>query len=293
MGFELRQPSSWEEAFDLLEEQPAGSSVPLAGGTDLLLALEFGRFAPRRLVSLQRLPLYDVAWGSGALRVGSMVPLRQLELDPLLAERLPALQQAIVEVGSVQLRHRATLGGNIVRGSSASDLLPPLLAHDTLVVLRSRKGQRTVRLDEFLKVSWAPSLAAGELVEELRVPAPRPGTYRWQRVRPANDISQLGLAVVRHPSGTPGGVWRLVAGGTSPSVQRLVRAEQLLTSPSPAAEEIARVAQAASEEAQFSTDRRAAEEYRRHLVRVLVTRGLEATREAGSVPSPSPRSAEQ
>ena len=277
MPFELHFPGTLEEAFTLLEQGPEGSTLPIAGGTDLLLAMDFGRFSPAHVVSLSRLPLGELHFGKDEVRIGSMVPLRTLELHPELARKLPALSEALGEVGSVQLRHRATLGGNVVRASSSSDLLPPLLALDAQLKLVSREGRRTLPLEEFATGSWKTALRHGELVEEILLPSPRPGNYGWQRVRPANDISQVGLAVVRHPG--KGGLarWSLFAGGTSPVVQRLKRAEAVLTSMTPAEPEIAQAARAASEEATFVTDLRAAEAYRRHLLEVLVRRGVRAT----------------
>lgn len=275
MPFELHFPTTFEEAWALLEKDPPGSALPLAGGTDLLLAMEFRRFSPRHVVSLSRLPLQAYEMGPEEVRIGSLVPLRTLELDPRLRARIPALVEAIAEVGSVQLRHRATLGGNVVRSSSSSDLLPPLIALRSHLTLRSREGQRTMPLEEFVQGSWKTGLRPGELVEDVRVPLPRPGTYRWQRVRPANDISQVGLAVVRHPARAGSPRWNLVAGGTTPTVQRLLRAEAALVSEEPSQEEVALAAQRAAEEARFVTDLRAAEEYRRHLLQVLVRRGVE------------------
>lgn len=295
MSFSLRFPSTFEEAFELLDPSGAAGMV-IAGGTDLLFALGGGRWAPKVLVSLSRLPLAGVEHAPGEVRIGSTVPLRSLELEPEVRARLPALAEACAEVGSVQLRHRATLGGNVIRASATSDLLPPLIALEARLTLRSRKGRRTVPVEGFVQSSWTTSLAPGEIIEDLRIPAPRTGSYRWQRVRPANDISQVGVAVAYHPRSSPGVApkggpaegWRIVVGGTSPTVQRLVAAEARLTSPVPSREDIRAAAEEAAREAGFATDLRAAEAYRRHVVRVLVERSLEGVlgprtaREAGA-----------
>ena len=274
MAFELHFPSSLPEAWDLLARGPPGSTMPIAGGTDLLLAMEFRRFAPTHVVSLARLPLNGLRWHAQGVRIGSTTPLRDIELDPQVTAKLPALAESLTEVGSVQLRHRATLGGNIARAAPASDLLPALVALGAEAEISSRDGRRTVAVATLLQGSWRTTLAPGELVESVLVPAPRRGTYRWQRVRPSNDISQVGLAVVLHPPSADAGPWRLVAGGTLPTVQRLERAERLLGSAAPDDATIARAARLASEEAAFGTDLRAAEAYRRHLLRVMVGRAL-------------------
>jgi aerobic carbon-monoxide dehydrogenase medium subunit len=283
MTFELLFPRTMEEAWDLLASGPAGSTLPIAGGTDLLMAVEFGRWAPARLVSLSRLPLGSLRRSDHEWVIGSNLPLCELERDPSVRRDLPALYEAVREVGSVQLRHRATLGGNLGRASSASDLLPPLLALEAHVTLSSRTGRRSLPVSEFILGPWQTALRPGELIEQVVVPAPRPGTYRWQRVRPANDISQVGVAVVLHPAGnaSTGSPWRIVAGGTHPSVQRLIRAEACLTGAEPTEPEVERASRMAGEEAMFATDLRAAEEYRRHLVQVLVRRAVTDVARAG------------
>jgi aerobic carbon-monoxide dehydrogenase medium subunit len=276
-------PRTFEELWPLLEPGPTGGGMPIAGGTDVLFALEFGRFAPPSLVSLAHLPLPGVTRRPSEVRIGACVHLREIERAPGLRRDLPALVEACTDVGSVQLRHRATLGGNIIRGSSASDLLPPLLALGASLVLLSRAGRRTVPLEGFVRSSWTTGLAPGEILEEVLVPSPRPSAYRWQRVRPANDISQVGVAVAVDPSAEGPSAWRVVAGGTSPTVQRLPAAEAALSTPHPSSHDIERAAEAGAREATFATDLRAAEAYRRQVLAVLVRRAV------GAVAGPTKR----
>lgn len=275
MAFSLRSPTRFEELWPLLESSPAGSAMPIAGGTDLLFALTTGRWSPTVVVSLSKLPLRGIRAEKEEVRIGAGTPLRQVERDADVLRLLPALAEACADVGSVQLRHRATLAGNIVRGSPASDLLPPLIALDARLTLLSRKGRRTVPVEGFVRSSWVTGLAPGEIVEEVRIPAPRPSAYRWQRVRPANDISQVGVCAARHPGPTGRAGWRIVAGGTSPSVQRLTGAEACLLTESPSAAELEAAGRAAAKEAVFATDLRAAEDYRRKVLHVLVRRAVE------------------
>lgn len=275
MGPSFRSPTSFEELWPLLEQGPPGSVMPIAGGTDLLLAMEFGRWAPERLVSLAHVPFPGITVGASEVRIGGMVTLREIERDARIRRVLPALPEACADVGSVQLRHRATLAGNVIRSSSSSDLLPPLLALDARLVLRSRGGRRTVPLEGFLRGSWETGITLGEVLEEIVLSAPRASAYRWQRVRPANDISQVGVAAAFDAS-APSRPWRLVAGGTSPTVQRLTRAEGSLRSPRPSREELGSAAEAAASEAVLLADLRAAEAYRRRVLGVLVERAVRA-----------------
>ena len=129
-------PSTAEEAVAALAGP--GRAVALAGGTDLLPDLEDGRASADRIVSLTRLPWSTLGRPDGRLRIGSTLPMRTLERDPHLQRDLPGLYTALRSVGSVPLRHRATVGGNLARGSPASDLLPILLALDAQIDLIRR-----------------------------------------------------------------------------------------------------------------------------------------------------------
>jgi carbon-monoxide dehydrogenase medium subunit len=276
MSYALHFPRTLDEAFRLLDAGPDGLVLPLAGGTDLLPAMEAGRWRPGALVSLSRLPLDTLERTGQELLIGATLPLRRLERDPAVVQLLPGLVEAVREVGSVPLRHRATLGGNVVRASPASDLLPPLLALEATLDLRSRDGTRRVALQDFVRGSWETTLQPGEIVERIRVPVPRPGSYRWQRVRPANDISQVGVACALAPSDgrSP---WRIAAGGVEPHPQRLPAAEAALSHEDPSPGEIDEAVRRAVEGSRPKDDRRAGEEYRRHLLGVLLRRAIEST----------------
>ncbi|MGI0053398.1 MAG: FAD binding domain-containing protein, partial [Thermoplasmata archaeon] len=212
-GFRVAVPSTVLEAQRLLSTP---GSLPIAGGTDLLLDLESGRAEAGLLVSLRRLPYRTVRWEDGELRIGSTAPLAEVARAPGLPDRIPGLATAIAAVGSPALRNRATLGGNLVRSASASDLIPILIALGATVQIDGPSGRRATPVEEFGAGSRRPRLGAGELLAEVRVPA-APSAYLWQRVRPVNDISQVGVAAARHPDGA----WALAVGGIVPGAARL------------------------------------------------------------------------
>jgi CO/xanthine dehydrogenase FAD-binding subunit len=272
--FDLLVPENVDAALAALRATPPEETVVLAGGSDLLLDLEEGRIRAQRVVSLRRLPWKDLAWKDGRLRIGSTLPLSELEDDTRVQREIPGLWQAVHAVGSLALRHRATIGGNLARSAPASDLLPILLALDASVELVGIQGTRTVSLDEFLRASRSTALGPGELIRSVEIPEARPSEYLWQRVRPANDISQVGVAVARsriEPA------WRIALGGIAPRPMRILEAERALsTQPSDSA--IDSAAKHAAARAPFATGKRASEEYRRLLVRALVARAVRSVR---------------
>lgn len=269
--FSLVAPASVDAAIAELRSGSPGEVVVLAGGTDLLFDLDGAKAAPRRVVSLRHLPWRTADWNGAVLTVGSTLPLRSLEQDSELARRHPGLCQAIRAVGSVQLRHRATFGGNLGRAAPASDLIPILLALDAEVDLVGPNGARSLSVDQFIVGARRTALGPGELIRSVRFPEPRPSAYLWQRVRPANDISQIAVAAAYAPSD---GRWRFAVGGIPPRAQRLPEAEAKLTSANPSAVEIRHAAEWAARPLAISSDRRASGEYRRHLVGTLLERAI-------------------
>ncbi|MGP8078208.1 MAG: FAD binding domain-containing protein [Thermoplasmata archaeon] len=280
--FDLVAPRSEDEAAAELRSLPAGDAVVIAGGTDLLSDIEHGHVAPRRVVSLRHLPWRTLAWSGGALTIGSTLPLRSLEADPDLPRRMPALYSAVRAVGSVALRTRATLGGNLGRSAPTSDLIPVLLVLDAEVDLVGPDGSRTVSVDRFVRSSRVTDLRRAELIRAVRIPESRPSAYVWQRVRPVNDISQLAVAAAFSPADAG---WRIALGGVPPRPLRVPEAEAELSGRRPTGDTIARVAERIARHPALVGDRRASDEYRRHLVASLFVRAAETVaRLAGGSP---------
>jgi CO/xanthine dehydrogenase FAD-binding subunit len=169
----------------------------------------------------------------------------------------------------VALRHRATLGGNVVRSAPASDLIPILLALDAEVDLVGPQGDRRLLVDRFVQASRRTDLRPGELVRSVHFPEARPSAFLWQRVRPANDISQVVVAVAFSPARR---TWNVAVGGVAPRPSLLPEAAALLGHGLPSPEAVQRAADSAAARSAFSTDRRASEEYRRRLVGQLLAR---------------------
>src|SRR4051795_2851170 len=127
---EILAPDTWEQALAIKAAQP--DAVPIAGGTDLMVALNFDRARPRAILDLTRVPeLRDWGTDDGRLRIGAGVTYTRLIEE--LPARLPGLAIASRTVGSPQIRNRATVGGNLGTASPAGDALPQLFAADAEV----------------------------------------------------------------------------------------------------------------------------------------------------------------
>jgi CO/xanthine dehydrogenase FAD-binding subunit len=254
-------PRSLDEALRLKADHP--DAVPVQGGTDVLVALNFDRLRPETLLNLNEIAeLRGFRQENGAIWLGAGLTYSEA-MRPELAEALPALAEASRTVGSPQIRNRGTIGGNLGTASPAGDALPPLLVGGAEVELASTDGSRRLPLDEFLVGPKQSALRPEELILGVRVElSGRSQTF--MKVGPRNAmviaVCSLALAVDREREEV-----RAAFGSAAP-VTRLVTAPLGDASSLPD-----RVAQAASP----IDDVRGTAAYRSHALRVLTQRALE------------------
>jgi CO/xanthine dehydrogenase FAD-binding subunit len=218
---EILVPDTWEQALAMKAAQP--EAVPIAGGTDLMVALNFDRARPQAILDLTRVPeLHDWEADDGRLRIGAGVTYTRLIEE--LGERLPGLALASRTVGSPQIRNRGTVGGNLGTASPAGDALPVLAAWDAEVVLgRAGGSTRSVRWDAFLKGVKQTSLEPGELILGARWHVPSgPGSFSKIGTRNAMVIAVASVCLqVDEPSRSI----RVALGSVAPTVLRAREAE--------------------------------------------------------------------
>src|SRR4029077_21176340 len=162
--------ASLAEALAALADE--STSLVLAGGTDVMVEINSGHRRPESIVAVSRIPELRTWWhddATGTLRIGAGITYGELESDPFV-RWVPALSQAARTVGSPQIRHAATLGGNVATCSPAGDGLPVLAALDAAVHLVSAAGDRSVPFGEFMTGPKRTALRPGELIEAVSVP---------------------------------------------------------------------------------------------------------------------------
>ena len=192
---EVASPTSLEEALRVKAEHP--DAVPIQGGTDLMVELNFDRRRPEVLLNLNEVEeLRGWSRENGTLRLGSGLTYAEA-MEPPLADLLPALAEASRTVGSPQIRNRGTIGGNLGTASPAGDALPPLLVEDAEVELVSARGVRTLPLREFLIGPKRNAAEPDELIAAVRV-EPSGAQQTFMKVGPRNAmvIAVASLAVV-------------------------------------------------------------------------------------------------
>jgi CO/xanthine dehydrogenase FAD-binding subunit len=225
---ELLRPRTLRDALRLLRDEPA--LAPLAGATDLYVALHFGTLEATRFLDLWRLaPLRRISLGQdGALRIGALATYTDLIGSRHVRARLPMLVSAAREIGGLQVQNRGTIGGNIANASPAGDTLPVLAATDAIVVLRSATAERRVPVTSYYTGYRASVRRSDELIVAVEVP-PVEGRQWFRKVgtRAAQAISKVVMAGVR------GAEPRLAIGSVAPTVRRLPRTEAALGAGAP------------------------------------------------------------
>ncbi len=169
--FSYARPNALSDALSLLAEHGPDARV-LAGGTDVLVRLRLGHMRPGIVVDVKRIGELrsDIVETEGRLRIGARAVMTDIIADHRIRRHFPALVEAAAVVGSVQIRNRATLAGNICNASPAADTAPVLLAHGATVNLIASSGPRHVGLHEFFIAPGRTVLAPGELVESIDLP---------------------------------------------------------------------------------------------------------------------------
>jgi xanthine dehydrogenase small subunit len=219
---ELLQPRSLGDALRMLRDD--GPLTPLAGATDLYVAVNFGTLTASRFINLWNLDsLRRIMMRDGILSIGALATYTALIRSRLVRRHLPALVSAAREVGGLQIQNRGTLGGNVANASPAGDTLPVLAAVEATVVLRSAAEERRVPFTEFYTGYRASVRRPDELIVAFEA-APVEGRQWFRKVgtRAAQAISKVVMAGVRGPRP------RIAVGSVAPTIVRLSRVEQAL-----------------------------------------------------------------
>jgi len=220
------------DVHDLLERFGDKASL-LAGGTDLVISIRQGEKEPEAIIDISGLPeLQRVEVRDDGLHIGSMVTFAALSASEAAGEYAPALKAAVSEIGSPQIRNTGTIGGNIATASPAGDSLPALVAHDALVVLSAKRGERKLKIREFLEERKGRPIV-DEVIKEVIIPVAA-GTVHGSFVklgrRNALAISRINAAlVVRRNGGGTVEYTRLVLGTLGKVPVRVSEAEPFLS----------------------------------------------------------------
>jgi carbon-monoxide dehydrogenase medium subunit len=281
-------PKTLDEAISLRVSHGERAKY-IAGGTDVLVKIKEGKFAPDYLISLKHIISQDRPFlnhETGELYIGAFCTHRSIEQSTLVQHQYPIIHDAVKNIGSVQIRNVATIGGNLVNAVPSADGAIPLIALDAKANIYGTKGQRSIELRRFFLGPGQCDLEGGEILTEMVIPplAPRTGSaYIKHGRREAMELPMLGVGVLLslEEDMSTCAKARICLGVAAPTPFRALEAEKHLAGKTVDENNLSEAGRIAGQESKVRDSIRGVAWYRREMVGVLVKRmGLKALERA-------------
>ena len=274
-SFDFFEPTTLAEASRLFAEEHAQL---LAGGTDLVIGMKASTETPQSVISLQKIQGLDsiTSDSDGGITIGAMSKVREVELSDDVQKYHTALAEGASEIGSIQIRNLATIGGNIAHASPAADTVAGLLVADAQVDIASADGSRSVPINELFTGPGQTVLRPGEIITQFRLPNPASGShYIKHKIREVMDLAFIGVAsAVNIDNGTITDA-RIGLAAVAPTPIRATEAEDLLKGKKITYELLEQAGEAAAAATSPISDLRCSAEHRKDMVNVLTRRTLQ------------------
>ena len=273
--FSYARPTTLAATVELLARHGPAARL-LAGGTDLIIRLRDGTLEPAVVIDLKgvaELRPGIVEGEAGELRIAATTVMTDVMADARIRRDYEALAEAAGVVGSVQIRNRATLGGNLCNASPAADTAPPLLVYGASLAIAGPGGSRSVPLDDFFVRSGITTLGPGELVTAIVLPAPtrrRAAVHLRRTRRRGHDLASVTLSCLVDECGTT----RIAYGSVGPRPVLAVDDSGVLADPTaPDTARLAILERMLADARPSPRSMRAGPAYRVAMLRVLALRG--------------------
>ena len=270
--FEYLAPKTLNEALSLLEKYKDKSARILAGGTDLLVKMKTIDLKTDYLINVKNIPELNFIDTADGLKIGAAVPLSHIERIEKVKEKYPALYEGIKSMAAIAVRNMGTIAGNICNASPAADTVPSLIAYGAKVKLVSKRGERTVLVEDFIAGVGKTIIGSDELITQVNIPEmnKNSGSAFSKKGRVKADIAKINLAVYLEREGSICKDCKIVLGSVAVKAIRAKEAEGLLKGQAVSASLIDKIAKEASEEIKPIDDIRSSAEYRSEIARVIV-----------------------
>jgi carbon-monoxide dehydrogenase medium subunit len=274
-SFEFFEPTTLAEASRLFAEE---HTQLLAGGTDLVIGMKALTETPESVISLQKIPgLAGITTeADNSISIGAMTKVREVELSGDIQQHHTALAEGAAEIGSIQIRNLATIGGNIAHASPAADTVAGLLVADAQVDIASADSERSVPIDELFTGPGQTVLTPGEIITRFRLSSSASGShYIKHKIREVMDLAFIGVAAALNLDNGTITDARIGLAAVAPTPIRATEAENLLNGNVPTAELLEQAGEAAAATASPISDLRCSAEHRREMVDVLTRRAIQ------------------
>jgi aerobic carbon-monoxide dehydrogenase medium subunit len=273
-SFDYHAPKTLDEAVALLARLGDTAKI-LAGGQSLIPAMRFRLASPEVLVDINRIrDLGYIEERGDHLAIGALAREQALEVSPVIAKSYPLLLDTAKVIADPLVRNKATVGGNLAHADPANDHPATMLAYGAQVIARGATGTRTIAIDDLFVGLFETSLAPGEILTEIRIPKPAPGSGgAYHKIeRKVGDYAVAAVAVQLQLAGGAIQTIRIGLTNVSPIPMRAKAAEAALVGAQLTDDLLERAGAAAAAECEPSADLRGQIDYKRDLVRVLTKR---------------------
>ena len=277
--FKYLRVNSLEECLSALADYGSETAI-LAGGTDLMISLRNGARTPKLVMDISRLnETCLVEKDNDTIRIGATLTYSDLIAHPLVAGNFPALATAMNCVGSPQIRNIGTLGGNIANSSPAADSIPPMLIHDTEVMIQKANSVRIEKLQKLVVGAYSNTLEPDEIITKIILkPAGRSFRQTYRRIarRKSLSIARVNVAIAgkKNLNGLIEDV-RISVGSVAPTPIRIRFIEESLRGLKPEPQTLFDAGEAAARQIVDLVGVRQSTEYKRPAIAGLVLRCLE------------------
>jgi len=276
--FDYVAPQTLAEALSLLADKPDDAKI-LAGGHSLIPAMKLRLAQPQVLIDIGRIKdLSYIREESGQIRIGATTTHYQIESSDRLKSICPLLPEAASYIGDVQVRNKGTIGGSLAHADPAADWPAVALALGAELVAASKKGERTIKADDFFVDMMTTALAPGEILREIRITLPQGKLGQAYRkvLQPASGFAVVGVAVslTLDQKGACQSAGIGITGVAS-KAYRAKQVEQALTGKAIDQQLAAAAAAHATDGVSANGDLYASADYRRHLAQVYTARAIQ------------------
>ena len=272
---EYSLPQSVDEALSILNSE--SNATVFAGATDLIPQIKGGRPEPELIVDLKKIPsLVNLSFSNATWKIGAATPVVRINKNEKLTNEFPGLSEASGMIGSDQIQTRASLGGNLCTASPGADTVPSLMVNDSMAVIASNGGSRTIPVADVITGPGSISLGSGEFIIEFILQQPPPRTSdAYERFIPRTEMDIAVVDAAARISLDEKGHCqeaKIAIGAAAPTVIRVPEAERILQGKKINDELLAEVMEEASKACRPINDKRGTIEYRRQVAGVLVKR---------------------
>jgi len=278
--FRLEEPESVKEVSELLGRYGESAKV-YAGGTELLLAMKEGLIHYERLINVKQVNgLNDVKVDNGAIKIGALCTHHQLETSPVLQQNLPSLVKLEQNVANVRVRQAGTIGGNLCFAEPHADPGTLLTALGAKLVAEKSASKRAIAAEDFFVDAFETGLEEDELLTEIQVPVPaaKSGIAYLKFGYLERPSVGVAVALTLDGGGKSVGDIKIAVGCAGPAPKRVAEAEELLKGRSidEATQSLPKAGAVAGSTAQAISDLHGSQEYKEHIVGVLLKRAFQS-----------------